>query len=43
MENEQFTNIVGVVQNNTQEITELNGQVDDLNEIVKELEGLLKQ
>lgn len=43
VENEQFTNIVGVVQNNTQEITELNNQVDGLNEIVKELEGLLKR
>ena len=43
VENEQFTNIVGVVQNNTQEITELNNQVDGLNEIVKELESLLKQ
>lgn len=43
VENEQFTNIVGVVQNNTQEITELNSQVDGLNEIVKELEGLLRR
>lgn len=42
VENEQFTNIVGVVQNITVEITELNNQVDGLNEIVKELESLLK-
>lgn len=43
VENEQFTNIVGVVQNNTQEIAELNNQVDGLNQIVKELEELLKR
>lgn len=43
VENEQFTNIVGVVQNNTEEITELNNQVDGLNQIVKELEELLKR
>ncbi|SET22772.1 methyl-accepting chemotaxis protein [[Clostridium] polysaccharolyticum] len=43
VENEQFTNIVGVVQNNTQEIAELNGQVDGLNQIVKELEELLRR
>lgn len=43
VENEQFTNIVGVVQSNTQEITELNNQVDGLNEIVKELEELLRR
>lgn len=42
IENEQFTNIVGVVQNNTEEINELNNQVDGLNQIVKELEEILK-
>lgn len=43
VENEQFTNIVGVVQNNTEKITELNNQVDGLNQIVIELEELLKR
>lgn len=42
VEDEQFSNIVGVVQNSTSGIVELTNQVDKLNEIVKELEGLLK-
>lgn len=42
VEDQQFSNIVGVVQHNTAGIVELTDQVDRLNEIVKELEGLLK-
>lgn len=42
VEDEQFSNIVGVVQNSTSGIVELTNQVDKLNDIVRELEGLLK-
>ena len=43
VENQQFANIVDVVQSNTEEIAELNNQVDGLNMIVKELEELLRK
>ncbi len=41
-ENKDFTNITEMVQSNTQEISDLMNQVDKLNEMIFELEELLK-
>lgn len=40
-ENEEFTNIAGMVQNNAQEIAVLSNQIDTLNNLVVELEELM--
>lgn len=41
-ENEEFTNIAGMVQNNAQEIAVLSNQIDKLNNMVVELEELME-
>lgn len=41
-ENEQFTNIASMVQNDTEEIQKLSSQVDVLNELITELNDLLE-
>ena len=42
-ENEEFSNIAGMVQNNSQEIMELSAQVETINSMVEELEKLLER
>lgn len=41
-ENEEFNNIANMVQENTKEIVEMTHQTDVLNEMITELEGMLK-
>lgn len=41
-ENEEFTNIANMVQNNTNEILTLSSQVDNINSMITELEELLE-
>lgn len=41
-EHEDFSNIAGMVQSNTEEILELSDQVEKINKMVEELEGLLE-
>lgn len=41
-QNYDFSNIAGMVQNNTQEVLLLMEQVDSINSMVKELEALLE-
>ena len=42
LENEEFTNIAGMVQNSSKEILELSEQVEKINAMVEELETLLE-
>lgn len=41
-EHEEFSNITAMVQNNTEEILELSDQIEKINKMVEELEGLLE-
>lgn len=41
-EHEEFSNITAMVQNNTEEILELSDQIEKINKMVQELEGLLE-
>lgn len=41
-ENEEFSNIAGMVQSNAEEIMTISNQVDTINTMVEELEELLK-